>query len=168
MKNILTILVLCFLFNACSPQRRLQRLILKHPELAFVDTIKTIDTAITQRHEFNFTTQIPIHDSSKLKPFSFARAYIDSNNNLLSQPQTIYEDRHVKIRGIFVNTILGRSLKIEGSVKPDTVIIENKTPVQKIIIPKLNSWERLSFFHKCVIFLIVMVVCYLLVRVITK
>jgi len=47
MKAIISICLLCVLVS-CSPQKKLNRLIRKHPELIKVDTIKVHDTTITE------------------------------------------------------------------------------------------------------------------------
>jgi len=46
MKIYFILLTLSFLLFSCSPQKRLHRLVKKHPELTRVDTIKIQDTII--------------------------------------------------------------------------------------------------------------------------
>jgi sporulation protein YlmC with PRC-barrel domain len=47
MKAIVSICLLCVLV-ACSPSKRLARLVKKHPELVKVDTLRVHDTTITE------------------------------------------------------------------------------------------------------------------------
>ena len=47
MKTVISICLLCVLV-ACSPSRKLSRLIRKHPELVKVDTLTVHDTTITE------------------------------------------------------------------------------------------------------------------------
>jgi hypothetical protein len=47
MKAVISICLLCVLV-ACSPSKRLARLVKKHPELVKVDTLRVHDTTITE------------------------------------------------------------------------------------------------------------------------
>ena len=47
----------------CTPQKKLNRLIKKHPELLQMDTIRIIDTIVVPEYTHDTTTFIEYHDS---------------------------------------------------------------------------------------------------------
>jgi len=56
----------CSLFalvTSCSPQKKLARLVKKHPELVRQDTIKIVDTIYVQQVNIDTVTKIIEHDS---------------------------------------------------------------------------------------------------------
>jgi PBP1b-binding outer membrane lipoprotein LpoB len=58
MKHLIIILIL---LSSCSAEKRLNRLIVKHPELVKVDTVKIIDTVIIDSYHFDTTTKFIEH-----------------------------------------------------------------------------------------------------------
>lgn len=110
------LLLLCFLF-ACSPQKRLNRLIAKHPELVTHDTIVVNDTIMVDRVEAH-TVEI------------------------LMPGDTLYVDRdrlHVK-----VVKMPGDSIYVQGICDADTIYREVKVPcdtVQPVKEVQVTGWK---------------------------
>jgi hypothetical protein len=99
----------------CSPERRMSRLVKKHPELLTKDTLRITDTLITKGtlidSTFYFTGDtIYIHDSILTIKYFY--------NN---ETQKHY---------------------IEGKVKPDTIIKEIKIPYDRVVVKNLNWWQE--------------------------
>lgn len=62
----LLLIATCALFaltTSCSPQKKLNRLVKKHPELVRQDTIKIVDTIYIQQVNIDTVTKIIEHDS---------------------------------------------------------------------------------------------------------
>jgi hypothetical protein len=58
MKHLIIILIL---LSSCTPQKRLNRLIVKNPELVRVDTLRIVDTVIIDSYHFDTTTKFIEH-----------------------------------------------------------------------------------------------------------
>jgi len=114
MKNYFILLTFTFLlFASCSPQKRLHRLVKKHPELTQLDTIKIQDTVIVPG------TNIDTVFSS----------------SLLHDTVTITQEK-LQIRLIEINDTIYLNAKVE----PDTIIITKEIPVQKIVHIEPEKW----------------------------
>ena len=76
------ILLLIVLFSVgCSPQRRLNRLIIKHPELIKTDTLK--DSVIVPKIEFDTVFKLQLGETITINKDSIVYQFaLDSNNNL--------------------------------------------------------------------------------------
>jgi hypothetical protein len=114
MKNLIFILLI--LFVACSPQKRLQRLIRKHPELVATDTVKLSDTVISEHIELD--TIFILNPSGK-------DTIILREKNVLTR---IY--RHID------------TLKVFTEVQPDTVIITREVINNKVKIIHESKWDK--------------------------
>jgi len=102
---------------SCSPQKRLNRLVKKHPELIKVDTLSVHDTIHTET----------IKADTVFKDTTFLR--------LLRDTITVVNDR------LRINTYHYRdSIFIEGECLGDTIIREIKVPYQKIIVKHDKGW----------------------------
>ena len=106
-----------FLFVlACNPQKRLNRLIRKHPELVQKDTIRISDTVIVPA----ITTDTIWHS----KPNDTLYLYKDK-----LQVQVI---RHYD------------TIRVQANVKPETIVIKHNVPVEKVVVKnepkKLNKY----------------------------
>lgn len=116
---------------ACSPQKRLDRLIKKHPELVQKDTVFIKDTIYTQ--EIKTDTVF----------FSFKKV------------DTFYlEKEKLKIQIIKQYD----TLKVTANVRQDTIFVEKKIPVEKLVVkkdfsPLLNKLIILSLLFLIIIFL---------------
>ena len=109
--QIICILFICVL-SSCSPQRRLERLVLHHPELRMVDTLLIRDTIIT----------LPVVADTAL---SIMR---------LTDTVTISRDR-LEIKLVRIND----TIHIKGKCKADTILRELRIPVEKIKLVKAEG-----------------------------
>ena len=58
MKHLIIILVV---LSSCSPQKRLNRIVKKHPELIKIDTVRLIDTVVIDSYHYDTTTKFIEH-----------------------------------------------------------------------------------------------------------
>jgi hypothetical protein len=124
--KILFVILLVFLFS-CSPQKRLNRLVKKYPELVKTDTIMVRDTI---RDTINVTTELVKLDTI----FSL---------NEIHDTITITKD-NLTIR--YYHDTIHDSIYISGEC--DTIfvkvpyerIVEYKVPCDKVIVKKGISW----------------------------
>ena len=100
------IILLFLLLSSCSPQKRLHRLIIKHPELTITDTIHLQDTTITP--ETKIDTAFPY---SKLKD------------------TVLITKEKLKLQLIEIND----TIYLKAHQQSDTIIITKNIPVEKII-----------------------------------
>ena len=109
------ILIVAVILVSCSPQKRLNRLIERNPELMTVDTLRDTVTVIVPEVK------------------------IDTFLTLTNLLDTVYitEDR-LKIKTILRND----TLYIEGECETDTVIKEIKVPYKTVKVIQLTWWER--------------------------
>ena len=133
MKIYFILLAFTFLLFSCSPQKRLHRLVKKHPELTQLDTIKIQDTII-----------VPGIKTDTV--FS---------SSLLHDTVTITKD-NLQIKLIEIND----TIYLNAEVKADTVIIEREILVDRIIHvePKnklLNFFKNIKTYFTIVIILII-------------
>ena len=113
MKNFILIILTILLLTSCSPQRRLHRLVTKHPELNRVDTIKIQDTVIIPGPKVDTT----FHSS------------------VLKDTITITKEK-LKIKLIEIND----TIYLDAEVEPDTVIISKEILVDRIIHTEPEKW----------------------------
>lgn len=113
MKNIINITrsVFCIalitgIIYSCSPEKRLHRLVVVHPELVKTDTIKISDTVITAGTEIN--TAIPVS---------------------LLKDTVIVEKEKFRLRFIEIHD----TLFVEAEQITDTIILTRVIPVEKIV-----------------------------------
>jgi hypothetical protein len=116
MKGI-KVIILLLLAVSCTPQKKLQRLLDKHPELTKKDTLTIRDT---------ITTETISHDTLLNWTNLYDTTYIE-------------KDR-LRIKVVRVND----SIYIKGECIGDTIYYEKIVPVDKIIYKKseksLNLW----------------------------
>ena len=113
--------ILILLLVACSPQKKLNRLINKHPELLTQDTLNLVihDTIVVEKYNYDTITQLSYHDST-----------IVVNN----------EKVYLKY---FYDT-LTKEIYHEVTCYGDTVyfIKEVQVLVDKVIVEELTWWEK--------------------------
>jgi len=115
MKKILFLSLLSFTLCACSPQKRLERLLKQYPELCITDTI-------------NITTPVPI--PAKNAEFIVNYTYRDT---LIS----LYSTDSMKLSYTVINDSI---IKVFIHVPPDTIFITQNIPVEKIKIIKPDNF----------------------------
>jgi len=121
MKAIFSICLLCVLV-ACSPSKRLARLVKKHPELVKVDTLRVHDTTITEH----------------------VRKDTVINWNTLYDTAYIVKDK-LSIKVVRVND----SIYIRGACESDTIIKTINIPysfVQPRPTLKIKPYKSILFF----------------------
>lgn len=117
MKRYTAIVLLLLFLSSCSPQKRLQRLLKKNPQLIELDTIRVIDTVIIQRYDTTLINTIIRQDSV-----------------------TLINTERIKIK-YYYDTI---TEKIEHfiSLPSDTITQEVIIPYEKIVYKELSWWEQ--------------------------
>jgi hypothetical protein len=120
-KDYLKIVLACLILFACTPQKRLNRLITKHPELLEMDTIVVIDTVIVENYNYDTTTIIKFHDS-----------------------MTVINNEKVILR-YFYDT-LREIIYHEVECLGDTVYTEKIITVEKAVFKELSWWEKYREF----------------------
>tara|TARA_Y100001937_G_scaffold121834_1_gene181241 strand:- start:478 stop:915 length:438 start_codon:yes stop_codon:yes gene_type:complete len=115
-RHIVKVLAVIILFS-CSPQKRLNRLVKKHPSLVQLDTIKIIDTVITPTIQHDTTTVFQYHDSVTV---------VNNSKTFLKY---------------FYDT-LTREIHHEYICFGDTIIQEKIIPIEKIVYKEINWWEK--------------------------
>jgi len=99
---------------SCTPQQRLSRLVLLHPELITTDTIKINDTIIT--------TQTRIDTAF--------------HHSIIKDTVTIEKEK-LKLQIVEIRD----TIYVEVEHEADTIIIENEVPVEKIANQKEKEEE---------------------------
>jgi hypothetical protein len=115
-RHIIQVLTVALLFS-CSPQKRLNRLVKKHPSLVELDTIKIIDTVITSTIQHDTTTvfKVSTHDTVINSEKVFLKYFYDT---------------------------LTREIHHEYICFGDTIIQEKIIPIEKIVYKEINWWEK--------------------------
>lgn len=131
-------IVILLLVIGCSPQKRLDRLIRKHPELVKVDTATVIDTVIIPK----VTVDTVLKDTTY---FRLLRDTIVINNDRLTIRQ--YHTRD--------------SIFITGECKDSIIIREVSVPYQTV---KAVTSEKIPLYIKIIIVLMLVALLYVLVR----
>ena len=109
---IIVLILLATSFTACSPQRRLQRLVVHHPELRMADTLLVTDTVFTAA--ITVDTAIPLT--------RLTDTVVIARDKL--------EIKLVKIRD---------TIHVTGTCKADTIVREVRVPVEKIKLVKAGE-----------------------------
>ena len=113
MKKAIYLILVIIIFVSCSPQRRLDRLVTKHPELTRIDTIKIQDSVFVPGTKVDTVFRASLlHDTVRITQEKLQIQLIERND-------TIY---------------------LNAQVEPDTIIITKEIPVQKIIHVKPQKW----------------------------
>jgi len=101
------------LLLSCSPQKRLHRLVTKHPELTRIDTIKIQDSVFVPGTNVDTVFRYSLlHDTVSITQEKLQIKIIEKND-------TIY---------------------LNAKVEPDTIIITKEIPVQKIVHIEPEKW----------------------------
>jgi hypothetical protein len=115
MKNLVSLTILFAVITitfSCTPQKRLSRLIALHPELTITDTIKINDTVITTQTRIDTS----FHNSTIKDTISIEKEKLKLQ--IVEILDTIY---------------------IEVEHEADTIIIERKIPVERIVVQEDNE-----------------------------
>jgi hypothetical protein len=120
-KNYIKIILACLILFACTPQKRLNRLITRHPQLLQLDTLVIRDTVIVDSYNYDTTTIIRLHDST-----------IVINNE-----RVILKYYYDTLREIIYH---------EVECLGDTVYTEKIITVEKAVFKELSWWEKYREF----------------------
>ena len=133
-KNYIQIILVSLLIIGCSPQKRLNRLITKYPQLTELDTIIVRDTVVVENYNYDTTTIIRLHDTTMV--VNNERVVLKYFYDTLRE--TIYHD-----------------IKCIG----DTVYTEKLITVEKAVFRELSWWEKYKeFIYIALVLLLVLVV----------
>lgn len=127
MKIVFSILILLCL--SCNPQKQLQRLIKKNPELLQLDTIRIIDTVIIQSYNYDTLTTFVFSDTT-----------------------TVINNEKVILK-YFYDT-LRQEIHHYVECVGDTITQEVIIQIEKIVYKQLSWWEQ----YKTVILIISLIV----------
>lgn len=116
-KGFIQVFFLIILLISCTPQKRLNRLIEKHPTLVQLDTIIIRDTVIVESYAHDTTTIFQFHDST-----------------------TVINNEKVILK-YFYDT-LTREIHHEYICLGDTIIQEKIVQVEKVVYKELSWWEQ--------------------------
>jgi hypothetical protein len=128
MKYAISIITFLLVFG-CSPQKKLQRLIKKHPELIKLDTIIVRDTIIIEDFVVDTITKMEYHDSTVV---------IDNSKVYLKY---------------FYDTIT-REIHHEVECLGQEIITEKIVPIEKVVIQELTWWQKYGSLVLIIRFLI--------------
>ena len=139
MKRLIYILLLITLIISCTPQRRLERLLRKHPELTSVDSITIHDTIRVIVPEVHLDTVVTL--------------------------QQLYDTVYLEQEQLKVKVWMDRYNKVYIQGKCDTVyidkIVTRKIPIR--IYEKTPLWKKI--INWIFVFLLIITVGYTLYRV---
>jgi len=115
-KSISQILIICFLIS-CTPQKRLNRLVRKYPQLTQLDTIRIIDTIVIDNFNYDTIETVNYHDTT-----------IIVNNE--------------RIEARYFYDTLRQEIYHEITCKSDTIIQNRFIPVEKVIVQEQKTWQK--------------------------
>ena len=115
-KSISQILIICFLIS-CTPQKRLNRLVRKYPQLTQLDTIRIIDTIVIDNFNYDTIETVNYHDTT-----------IIVNNE--------------RIEARYFYDTLRQEIYHEITCKSDTIIQNRFIPIEKVIVQEQKTWQK--------------------------
>ena len=120
-KNYIQIILIGLLLVGCSPQKRLNRLITKFPQLTELDTIYVRDTVVVENYNYDTTTLIRTHDTT-----------------------TVINNERVILK-YFYDT-LREVIHHEVECLGDTVYTEKLVTIEKAVFRELSWWDKYKEF----------------------
>ena len=106
---------------ACSPQKRLNRLLTKYPILTEKDTIVVRDTIMIEKYVYDTTTVLEFHDTT-----------------------TVINNERVILK--YFHDTLTKEIHHYVECKEDTVYVEKLVPIEKAVFRELSWWEKYREF----------------------
>ena len=133
-RYIVQVLAVGLLFS-CSPQKRLNRLIKKFPNLVELDTIKIVDSIIvpTIKHDTTTIFKVSTHDTVINTEKVFLKYFYDT---------------------------LTREIHHEYICFGDTIIQEKIIPIEKVVYKELDWWEKYQSLIYIGLILFVLLIIY--------
>jgi len=115
-RTIYFLLLLIFILASCSPQKRLSRLVNHHPELKIVDTLHIRDTIPIPRIQADTL----LHMDSLFDTVTFKKDRLQVS--VLRLHDTLY---------------------LQGKCEADTIFVDKKIPIERIITVKPDRVDQL-------------------------
>ena len=127
--------ILILLLVSCSPQKRLNRLITKNPNLIQLDTLIVKDTIVIE--SFNYDT---------VTTFKYSDTTIIVNTE--------------KVLARYYYDTLRQEIWHEIECKEDTIFYEKLVPVEKVVYKELSFWEKYETLIYILLGLFILLVIY--------
>jgi hypothetical protein len=127
--------ILILLLVSCSPQKRLNRLITKNPDLIQLDTLIVRDTIVIESFNYDTVTSFKYSDTTIIVNTEkvLARYYYDT---------------------------LRQEIWHEIECKEDTIFYEKLVPVEKVVYKELSFWEKYETLIYILLGLFILLVIY--------
>ena len=127
--------ILILLLVSCSPQKRLNRLISKNPNLIQLDTLIVRDTIVIESYNYDTVTTFKYSDTTIIVNTEkvLARYYYDT---------------------------LRQEIWHQIECKEDTIFYEKLVPVEKVIYKELSFWEKYETLIYILLALFMLLVIY--------
>ena len=119
-KNYFQVILICLIVG-CSPQKRLNKLLTKHPQLTQQDTIVVRDTVTIQTYVHDTTTVLEFHDTT-----------------------TVINNEQVILK--YFHDTLTKEIHHYVECKGDTVYMEKLVPIEKAVFRELSWWDKYKEF----------------------
>jgi len=128
-RQVLVKIILICLIVGCSPQKRLNRLLTKYPNLTEQDTIVVRDTIMVERYIHDTTTVLEFHDTT-----------------------TVINNERIILK--YFHDTLTKEIHHYVECKGDTVYMEKLVPIEKAVFKELSWWDKYKEFLYIVLVLI--------------
>tara|TARA_Y100001963_G_scaffold18836_1_gene23786 strand:+ start:65 stop:511 length:447 start_codon:yes stop_codon:yes gene_type:complete len=120
-RQVLVKIILICLIVGCSPQKRLNRLLTKYPNLTEQDTIVVRDTIMVERYIHDTTTVLEFHDTT-----------------------TVINNERIILK--YFHDTLTKEIHHYVECKGDTVYMEKLVPIEKAVFRELSWWDKYKEF----------------------
>lgn len=127
--------ILILLLVSCSPQKRLNRLITKNPDLIQLDTLIVRDTIVVNSYNYDTITTFKYSDT------------------------TIIVNTEKVLAKYYFDT-LRQEIWHEIECKEDTIFYEKLVPVEKVVYKELSFWEKYQTLIYILLALFLLLVIY--------
>lgn len=127
--------ILLLLLVSCTPQKRLNRLITKHPNLIQLDTLIVRDTIVVNSYNYDTITTFKYSDT------------------------TIIVNTEKVLAKYYFDT-LRQEIWHQIECKEDTIFYEKLVPVEKVVYKELSFWEKYSLLIYIALALFVLLIIY--------
>jgi len=127
--------ILLLLLVSCTPQKRLNRLITKHPNLIQLDTLIVRDTIVIESYNYDTITTFKYSDT------------------------TIIVNTEKVLAKYYFDT-LRQEIWHQIECKEDTIFYEKLVPVEKVVYKELSFWEKYSLLIYIALALFVLLIIY--------
>jgi len=120
-RQVFVQIALICLVIGCSPQKRLNNLLTRYPNLTEQDTIVVRDSIIVEKYIHDTTTVLEFHDTT-----------------------TVINNERVILK--YFHDTLTKEIHHYVECKGDTVYMEKLVPIEKALFRELSWWEKYKEF----------------------